>query len=62
MANDHCIVALIIEFSLRAVGDWDIFEGVTEFQREKRDDGNLLMWNEGCEWVLRLLGDRLYGI
>lgn len=62
MAYYQSVIAIRRELPLSAICDWDIVQGITGFESEGWDDSYLLVWDEGCEWVLGLSGGSLYGI
>lgn len=62
MTYHQGIVALRGERPSGAVGDGNIVEDDAGFEREVRDNGNVLIWDERGERVLRLAVGSLYGI
>ena len=62
MAYNEGVVSLGIQLASFRVCDGYIMKSDARFEGEGRDDCDLLFGNEGCERVLRLGGDSLYGI
>lgn len=54
MTDQHTVVAGFIEDTPGLIGHGDIADGVARFEGEFWDDGDGLVWNETCEWVLGL--------